>query len=78
MLVLLSALVSFFPAGLVALAAGVGALLHGGMATAELPPEPHPVAPSHIPALMSGVMLKVAIYSFIRFVFNLPGDVFWQ
>src|SRR3990172_6981705 len=29
-------------------------------------PEAHPAAPSHISALMSGVMLKVAIYGFIR------------
>jgi len=33
-------------------------------------PEAHPVAPSHISALMSGVMLKIAIYGFIRFVFE--------
>ena len=41
-------------------------------------PEAHPVAPSHISALMSGVMLKVAVYGFIRFVFDLLGDVQWQ
>ncbi len=41
-------------------------------------PEAHPVAPSHISALMSGVMLKVAVYGFIRFVFDLVGDVHWQ
>jgi hydrogenase-4 component B len=41
-------------------------------------PEAHPVAPSHISALMSGVMLKVAVYGFIRFVFDLLGDVHWQ
>jgi hydrogenase-4 component B len=41
-------------------------------------PEAHPVAPSHISALMSGVMLKVAVYGFIRFVFDLVGDVYWQ
>jgi len=41
-------------------------------------PEAHPVAPSHISALMSGVMLKVAIYGFIRFVFDLVGNVEWQ
>jgi formate hydrogenlyase subunit 3/multisubunit Na+/H+ antiporter MnhD subunit len=29
--------------------------------------EAHPVALSHISALMSGVMLKVAIYGLIRF-----------
>ena len=41
-------------------------------------PEAHPVAPSHISALMSGVMLKVAVYGFIRFVFDLIGDIQWQ
>jgi hydrogenase-4 component B len=41
-------------------------------------PEAHPVAPSHISALMSGVMLKVAVYGFIRFVFDLVGDIQWQ
>ncbi len=41
-------------------------------------PEAHPVAPSHISALMSGVMLKVAVYGFVRFVFDLIGDFHWQ
>ena len=33
-------------------------------------PEAHPTAPSPISALMSGVMLKTAIYGFIRFTFD--------
>jgi len=41
-------------------------------------PEAHPVAPSHISALMSAVMLKVAVYGFIRVVFDLVGEVHWQ
>jgi len=41
-------------------------------------PEAHPVAPSHISALMSGVMLKVAIYGFIRVAYDLVGDIQWQ
>lgn len=41
-------------------------------------PEAHPVAPSHISALMSGVMLKVAVYGLIRFCFDLLGDIHWQ
>ncbi|MDP3480084.1 MAG: proton-conducting transporter membrane subunit, partial [Desulfoprunum sp.] len=41
-------------------------------------PQAHPVAPSHISALMSGVMLKVAIYGFIRFVYELLGGILWQ
>lgn len=40
-------------------------------------PEAHPVAPSHISSLMSGVMLKVAVYGFIRFSLDLIGDVHW-
>ncbi len=41
-------------------------------------PEAHPAAPSHISALMSGVMLKVAIYGFIRFALDLLPELFWQ
>ncbi len=41
-------------------------------------PEAHPVAPSHISALMSGVMLKIAVYGFIRFSFDLLHQIQWQ
>lgn len=41
-------------------------------------PRAHPVAPSHISALMSGVMLKIAVYGFIRFVFCLLHQISWQ
>lgn len=41
-------------------------------------PEAHPAAPSHISALMSGVMLKIAVYGFIRFTFDLLDRVYWQ
>jgi formate hydrogenlyase subunit 3/multisubunit Na+/H+ antiporter MnhD subunit len=41
-------------------------------------PEAHPVAPSYISALMSGVMLKVAIYGFVRFLFDLLGAPHWS
>lgn len=41
-------------------------------------PEAHPAAPSHISALMSGVMLKIAVYGFIRLVFDLLGEIHWQ
>ena len=41
-------------------------------------PEAHPAAPSHISALMSGIMLKVAVYGFVRFVFDLIDQVHWQ
>jgi hydrogenase-4 component B len=38
-------------------------------------PLAHPAAPSHVSALMSGVMTKVAVYGFIRVVFDLLGPV---
>src|SRR6202030_879552 len=40
-------------------------------------PLAHPAAPSHVSALMSGVMTKVAIYGFIRIVFDLLGAPAW-
>jgi hydrogenase-4 component B len=41
-------------------------------------PLAHPAAPSHVSALMSGVMTKVAVYGFIRIVFDLLGPpAFW-
>ena len=36
-------------------------------------PLAHPAAPSHVSALMSGVMTKVAVYGFVRIVFDLAG-----
>ena len=36
-----------------------------------------PAAPSHVSALMSGVMTKVAVYGFIRIVFDLLGPPEW-
>jgi formate hydrogenlyase subunit 3/multisubunit Na+/H+ antiporter MnhD subunit len=40
-------------------------------------PLAHPAAPSHVSALMSGVMTKVAVYGFIRVVFDLLGPPAW-
>ena len=40
-------------------------------------PLAHPAAPSHVSALMSGVMTKVAVYAIIRVVFDLLGDPLW-
>ena len=40
-------------------------------------PLAHPAAPSHVSALMSGVMTKVAIYAFVRIVFDLLGEPAW-
>ena len=40
-------------------------------------PLAHPAAPSHVSALMSGVMTKVAIYGFVRIAFDLLGPPAW-
>ena len=42
-------------------------------------PLAHPAAPSHVSALMSGVMTKVAVYGFLRIVFDLlgPPSAWW-
>ncbi|MER8416903.1 hydrogenase 4 subunit B [Mesorhizobium sp. M1329] len=40
-------------------------------------PLAHPAAPSHVSALMSGVMTKVAVYGFIRVIFDLLGERAW-
>ncbi|HYX03150.1 MAG TPA: hydrogenase 4 subunit B [Reyranella sp.] len=40
-------------------------------------PLAHPAAPSHVSALMSGVMTKVAVYGFIRIVLDLLGPPEW-
>jgi formate hydrogenlyase subunit 3/multisubunit Na+/H+ antiporter MnhD subunit len=40
-------------------------------------PEAHPAAPSPVSALMSGVMLKTAIYALLRVTFDLLHGVVW-
>ncbi|MEZ0241172.1 MAG: proton-conducting transporter membrane subunit, partial [Chloroflexota bacterium] len=42
-------------------------------------PRAHPVAPSHVSALMSGVMIKAGIYGVIRFGLEIlgPGPEWW-
>lgn len=40
-------------------------------------PLAHPAAPSHVSGLMSGVMTKVAVYGFVRIVFDLLGPPEW-
>ena len=58
------------------------ALLGAGSKAGILPlhvwlPLAHPAAPSHVSALMSGVMTKVAIYAVIRILFDLAGPPQW-
>ncbi|MBI2781277.1 MAG: hydrogenase 4 subunit B [Chloroflexi bacterium] len=42
-------------------------------------PRAHPVAPSHVSALMSGVMIKAGIYGIVRFGLEIlgPGPEWW-
>jgi len=40
-------------------------------------PEAHPAAPSPVSALMSGVMLKTAVYGMLRVTFDLLGHAQW-
>jgi len=40
-------------------------------------PLAHPAAPSHVSALMSGAMTKVALYAIIRILFDLVGPTGW-
>jgi formate hydrogenlyase subunit 3/multisubunit Na+/H+ antiporter MnhD subunit len=41
-------------------------------------PEAHPAAPSPVSALMSGVMLKTAIYGMVRVIYDLIGSIRWE
>ena len=40
-------------------------------------PEAHPAAPSPVSALLSGVMLKTAVYGIVRVTFDLLGHPLW-
>ncbi|MBV8553936.1 MAG: hypothetical protein JO116_00135 [Planctomycetaceae bacterium] len=40
-------------------------------------PEAHPAAPSHVSAVMSGVMVKTGIYGLVRTLTLLPGPAEW-
>ena len=65
-----------------ATAAFVLALLGFGAKAGIVPlhvwlPEAHPAAPSPVSALLSGVMLKTAIYGLIRVTFDLIGSPLW-
>ena len=65
-------------AGFVLILALIGAGSKAGLVPLHVwLPLAHPAAPSHVSALMSGVMTKVAIYGFIRIVFDLIGTPDW-
>src|SRR6266567_151929 len=64
--------------GLVLILAILGAGSKAGLVPLHVwLPLAHPAAPSHVSALMSGVMTKVAVYGFIRIVFDLLGPAVW-
>jgi hydrogenase-4 component B len=70
------------PSAAVAALALCLALLGAGSKAGLVPlhvwlPLAHPAAPSHVSALMSGVMTKVAVYGFVRIVFDLLGEPAW-
>jgi formate hydrogenlyase subunit 3/multisubunit Na+/H+ antiporter MnhD subunit len=67
--------------GIAALALAL-ALIGAGSKAGVVPlhawlPLAHPAAPSHVSALMSGVMTKVAVYGFVRIAFDLLGPPTW-
>ncbi len=65
-------------AGLALMLAIVGAGSKAGLVPLHVwLPLAHPAAPSHVSALMSGVMTKVAIYAFFRIAFDLMGAPAW-
>ncbi|HEY8288198.1 MAG TPA: proton-conducting transporter membrane subunit, partial [Acetobacteraceae bacterium] len=65
-------------AGLVFVLALIGAGSKAGLVPLHVwLPLAHPAAPSHVSALMSGVMTKIALYGFIRIVFDLLGATAW-
>src|SRR5260370_1029198 len=65
-------------AALVLTAALIGCGSKGGLIPLHAwLPLAHPAAPSHVSALMSGVMTKVAIYGFVRIAFDLLGPPDW-
>ncbi len=72
---------AYLPPGLSALVLAL-VLLGAGSKAGLVPlhvwlPLAHPAAPSHVSALMSGVMTKVAVYAFVRIVLDLLGPPAW-
>jgi hydrogenase-4 component B len=66
--------------GVIFLAALIGFGTKAGMIPVHIwLPSAHPAAPSHVSALMSGVMIKTGIYMLIRVSLDLlpPGELWW-
>ena len=71
-----------YPSATLAAAVLILALIGTGSKAGLVPlhvwlPLAHPAAPSHVSALMSGVMTKVAVYGFVRIAFDLLGEPAW-
>ena len=70
------------PSAMIGALAMILALIGAGSKAGIVPlhawlPLAHPAAPSHVSALMSGVMTKVAVYGFVRIAFELAGPPAW-
>ena len=64
--------------GVVLLLVLIGAGSKAGLAPLHVwLPLAHPAAPSHVSALMSGVMTKIAVYALLRILLDLLGGVQW-
>ena len=70
------------PSAMIGALAMILALIGAGSKAGIVPlhawlPLAHPAAPSHVSALMSGVMTKVAVYGFVRIALDLAGAPAW-
>jgi hydrogenase-4 component B len=70
------------PSAMIGALAMILALIGAGSKAGIVPlhawlPLAHPAAPSHVSALMSGVMTKVAVYAFVRIALDLAGAPAW-
>jgi len=66
------------PAGLIFLLALVGFGSKAGLAPLGVwLPEAHPAAPSHVSAVLSGVMIKTGVYGILRVLLALQPEPWW-
>lgn len=66
------------PAGLIFLLGLVGFGSKAGLAPLGVwLPEAHPAAPSHVSAVLSGVMIKTGVYGILRIVLALQPEPWW-
>ena len=73
-----SGLAASAPAGLIFLLALVGFGSKAGLAPLGVwLPEAHPAAPSHVSAVLSGVMIKTGVYGILRVLLALEPEPWW-